>query len=212
MFEKKFKVKVGNKVINCTSYTLRDYTELAFSKNGSGSELMKQKYNEILSEHTDADNLVKHEAELLLINLTAQSEHEEIPSLKYTCECGHQHNVSVDVSKAYISGDDTIAEHSFPKFKIGFKWPKLWDDDDVGSMIANCIDVIYAKDERVKVEDLELNELDDLYDAITESDINSIKEILTAPIVVLPVSITCPECGKRHIHVIKGFKEFLEIL
>jgi hypothetical protein len=212
MFEKKFKVAVGDKIIDCKSYTLREYTELVFSKSGSKSETMKLVYADIIKNNTNAGELNKHESELLLINLTANSEHEEVPELKYTCECGHTHYVKVDVKNAYIDGDDELEAYTFPKFKLGLKWPKLWADDDVGQMIADCIDSIYVANEQISIEDLSDLELNDLYDAITESDIHSIKKILTAPKPVLPVSIKCPECGKRHVHVIKGFKEFLEIL
>lgn len=214
MFEKKFNVKLGSSVVECKSYSLRDYTSLIISKDSTISDNMKKVYSSIIEKCTGLMNLPKHDAELVLINLIANSEHFGKVTQEYTCECGHVHDVELDVSKAQVDYGNSNLETLYPfkKFKVAFRWPELWDDDNVPLMIAKSIESIYVGDERIFVEDLNELELEDLYNAITEDDINYIKSFLLAPQPVLVVPIKCPKCGKSHVHIIKGFKEFVEVL
>ena len=79
-------------------------------------------------------------------------------------------------------------------------------------MIVKAMDSIYVGDECISIDDLSAQELDDLHSAITPTDINSIKQFLLAPKVQLAVPVTCPTCGKNHVHAIEGFNEFIRIL
>ncbi|QQO96391.1 baseplate hub assembly chaperone [Acinetobacter phage Minot] len=214
MFEKTFDVKLNGQLVKCKSYTLHDYTKLIISKDSPTSDAMKSVYTEIINKCTGLTNLPKHDAELVLINLIANSEHFGEVKQDYVCECGHTQPVNLDVSKAQIDYGESSLEKLYPfrKFKLAFKWPELWDDDDVPTMIAKSIESIYVGNEKILIEDLNELEIEDLYNAITEDDINYIKKFLLAPMPVLVVPITCAQCGKAHVHVIKGFKEFVEIL
>ncbi|AAO83002.1 hypothetical protein [Escherichia phage T4] len=93
-----------------------------------------------------------------------------------------------------------------------FRYPKIFDDKNIAHMIVSCIETIHANGESIPVEDLNEKELEDLYSIITESDIVAIKDMLLKPTVYLAVPIKCPECGKTHAHVIRGLKEFFELL
>lgn len=213
MYSKKFKVQTDSGVIQCSTYTLRASTQLNLAKNAKNVELMKATYSEILNDHAVAD-LPKHDAELVLINLIAKSEHEEDVKIPYVCECGHMHEVTLKPENMYIDYGESDIEKLYPfdKFKVKFTWPALWADDNVTEMIVKSMRTIYAKDEQIDLEDLSEDELNDLYDAITEDDIKKIKKLLTSPKPVAVFSLKCPQCEKRSVETIKGFKSFVELL
>lgn len=79
-------------------------------------------------------------------------------------------------------------------------------------MIVLCIEMIYVNGESILVEDLNEKELEDLYFIIIELDIVVIKDMFLKFIVYLVVLIKCLECGKIYVYVIRGFKEFFELL
>lgn len=214
MFKNTFNVRLDGKTIECKPYTLRDYVALNLSKTTGTVELMKQTYSRILAESTGGQKLNKHESELALVNIIARSEHFEETMLDYECECGFEFKTKVNIAHATVDYNDSDISklYKFKNFSIALKWPDLWADDDVTSMIVNAIDAIYVGDERIEINDLSDAELDDLFNAITEDDINYIKKILLAPKVSLGVPVKCPNCGKLHAHQIIGFKEFVDIL
>ncbi len=214
MFEKKFKVKLNDGFVDCKTYSLREYLAISIAKTNASSSPLKEAYSNLIKNSTNGKDFAKHDAELILINLLANSENEDTPTQEFTCTCGESHKVKINVKNAYVDyGDSNLAKfYPFKKFKIELQWPKLWDDDDIPGMIAKSIKAIYVGTERLTIDDLSDVEITDLYSAISEDDINNIKKILLAPKPILPVAINCPHCGKSHVHVISGFKEFLEVL
>lgn len=212
---KQFKVKIDSKIIDCQTYTLEDYMKILVSRRADNSDEIKKVFDKIIKKYTDAKNLSKHEAELLLINLIAYSQNETGQfKINYGCDCGETIPVNLKLNQTYIDYNDTdINElYNFNKFKLKLKWPDLWDDDDIPSMIAKCIEAVYVGNERIEIDDLNEQEIVDLYSAISEDDIMSMKNILLSPKPVLPVAFDCPKCGKKHIESISGFKKFIEVL
>lgn len=214
MFEKRFTVDLGNKRVNCKTYSLREYLQVIFSKNSHSSDLIKKAYSDIIKNNVEGDGFNKHESELLLLNLILHSEHENEPKLKYVCSCDHEFETIIKPQYIQIDYDksDINIPYKFTNFSIKFKWPDLWDDDNITLMIAKCIEYIYVGDERIKVSDLSDAELDDLYDAIQPEDIEKIKNILLKPKVVAGVPVKCPKCGKTEVKVLKGFKEIESVI
>uniref|UniRef100_A0AB38ZCD3 Baseplate hub n=1 Tax=Acinetobacter phage vB_AbaSt_W16 TaxID=3116434 RepID=A0AB38ZCD3_9CAUD len=214
MFEKKLSINLDTESVNAKTYTLREHTALNLAKLNADSELLKKAYSDILMNNTSYTHNEKHQAELILIMLIAASEHEDIVQQDYTCECGHTQSVKLNVSHTYIDYNDVSIEELYPidKFKLKLRWPKLWADDNITKMIVECIEAIYIGTERINIEDLNDTELNDLYELLTEEHLQKIKNILLTPKPVLPVPIKCKSCGKSHVHIIKGFKSFMEIL
>jgi hypothetical protein len=214
MYETKFKVKLSDQVVECETFTLERYVKFLMSRGSDKSELIKKWMHEVLSECTNATKLAKHDAELLIINLIGRSINQDEITQDYVCECGTEFPVKLDLSRATIDFNEASTEtlYVFKNFKLSFNWPELFDDDNVPLMIVKAMDSIYVGDECIEVDDLNMQELDDLHSAITPNDINSIKQFLLAPKVQLAVPVSCPICGKKHVHVIEGFNEFIRIL
>lgn len=201
--------------IKARTYTLREHMALNLAKTSADSDLLKKAYNEILEKNVKyLKDPTKIDAEIILINLIAASEHENEVRQDYTCECGHTESIKLDITKTYTEYSGASVKELYPiqKFKLKLRWPKLWADDDITKMIVECIEAIYIGNERIEIEDLNETELNDLYDLLTEEHIQKIKTLLLTPKPVLPVFIKCKSCGKQHVHIIKGFKEFTEIL
>ena len=214
MFDIHFDVKTDSGLIKCKAFTLKEYLNLIIAKSNSNSDLMKLAYNEIIKNNTNATNLSKHDAELILVNLIIKSEYENSVYKDYVCECGNEIKVEIDPSKIRVDYDGKNINDLYPfdKFKLLFKWPELWSDDNIADMIVRCIDSIFVGDERIKLDDLSEEELDDLYELLTLDEIEKIKDFLLAPQISLIVSFKCDKCGKRHTKTIKGLKSFLEII
>lgn len=212
MLTKSFDVRVVDQVVKCKSYTLRDLVKISLTKTASDSEPLKKIYSEILSKCVLSDTKFnKHESELLLIHLIAQSESEDCPKLEYTCECGKTKKVNLNLNHISIDNLDTPLILKLKNFSIKFKWPDLWADDDIASMIAKSIEAIYVGDERIELDDLTDTELNDLYSAITDEHIDYINKMLTAPVPVLGVPVKC-ECGKTSVEKLIGFKAFMDVI
>lgn len=210
MFTKTFEIKLSTgKVVKAQTYTLRDKAKILVSKMNETGDTMKKLYMDLVD--AVEPNLPKHDAELVLVRLIGESENENKLVRPYTCTCGKVHNKAINLEHLYVSNIDQELIYSFPKFKVEFEWPKLWDDDDITMMIVKSIKYIYAGDERLTLDDLTDNEVQDLYNAITEDTINYIKNLLLAPKLTVHVPINC-ECGKNEVHTISGFKEFMEIV
>ncbi|ADG60097.1 baseplate hub [Acinetobacter phage Acj9] len=207
------KLDLGRTKVSIVPYTLRDHIAILASRINSDSDLMKKAYSDVLAKCVD-QKMNKHESELALIHLIAKSDHQDEVYQDFTCDCGYTQKAKIDIDKTYIDVDESSIEtpYAFENYKVKFKWPKLWADDNVGSMVAESIEAIYIGNDRITVEDLTDLELDDLYDAFTEDHINSITKILLAPKVVLVQQVKCEKCGKAHVNVIKGLKEFIDIL
>ena len=214
MYTDNFSIKVGTNVVKCNVITLNDYIKFLFAKSSDNSDLIKKWMTDILKSNTSANDLNKHESELVIVNLLSKSLNETTATQEYECECGNKFNVDIDTTKAYINySDKDISElYAFKNFKILFKYPELFADDNVPKMIVDCIDSIFVGDDRISITDLNDAELDDLYSAITPEDMERIRDILLGPKIQLAVPVKCPKCGKSHVHVITGFKEFIRII
>ena len=214
MYKDNFTVSIGDEKIECNSFSLNDYTKLLFARSSEDSRLIKHWMNEILKTHTTMIDFTKHKAELVIVHLIAKSLNEKIPVQEYVCECGNEIETPININQTYIDYNKSNEKlvYAFKNFKIKLKYPQLFEDDNVADMLIKSIEAVYVSEERIELDDLSENELNDLYNAILPSDMDNIANILLEPKVKLGVSISCKKCGKNHVHAITGFKEFIRIL
>ncbi|AHY25172.1 baseplate hub [Pectobacterium bacteriophage PM2] len=204
----KFAVFINNKEIECRAFTLREYKNLLIAKSEGRLEDAIKK---LFKDCTNAKDLPKHEAELLLVKLWAHSLGEVNVERIWGCDCGKEIIVPINLIRAGIDSTDDLL-YVFKDFKIQFKYPGIFEDKNKAVMVASCIEYIITNSgEQLKVDDLSDVELDDLYSAITNVDIDQISDMLTKPKIQLAIPIKC-ECGKDHIHVVSGLKEFFKLL
>lgn len=207
MFEYKFKVNVGQKNINCRAFTLREYKKLMESKKDG---TLKDTILELIKNCTDAVDLNKQESELLLVKLWAESLGEINTTGSWVCSCGHEQDVPINISYAQMSDPEPLM-YDFTNFQIKFRYPRLFEDANTISMVLNCIEYILVENEKIRIDDLNDKEIDDLYQAITIDDIEKITAMLLKPSIYLGVPISC-ECGKNDVFTIEGLKNFMRLL
>lgn len=206
-FEYKFDVNIGTKTIKCRAFTLREYKDIISAKAKGG---LKEVLEGILWSCTNATGLTKQESELLIVKLWAHSIGEVNLDAVKICECGKENLVSFSINYAQLDEAEDVI-YDFKNFKIKFKYPRIFEDSNIPRMISTCIDYIIVGDEKLSIEDLTEQELDDLFTAITTEDAQRIADALLKPSIYLAVPIQC-ECGKSHVHVVRGLKEFFRLL
>lgn len=208
MYEYKFDIKIGSELVHCRAFTLKEYLELITAKQKGDIEPVVKR---LIKECTTAKNLNRQEAELLLVQLWAQSlgevNHENI----WKCSCDNEIATHINLLHTQIDDPEDLW-YTLSGIKVKFRYPELFADKSIAQMIAACIESVFVNGENIPVDELSAEEIDDLYSYITEKDIVAIKELLLRPTVYLAVPIKCPECGKTHAHVIRGLKEFFELL
>lgn len=207
MIQYKFETRISGKTIHCRAFTLEEYLQLIQAKSDGN---IPSKIKELINNCTDATDLNRQESELLILKLWANSIGEVNHQASWVCECGNEIEVPINFTYAQIDSPEDLW-YDLKNFKIKFKYPKIFDDSNIALMIAECIEYILVNNEQIYVEELNDQELNDLYSAITADDIVKIKEMLLKPKVSLSVPISCA-CGKSHIHTITGLKEFFKIM
>lgn len=208
MYEYKFETKLGSKIINCRAFTLSDYRDLIEAKqNGTIQEVVER----ILGECTDARDLTKQQAEFVLVNLWAQSLGEVNHQNAWVCSCGHEIPTAINFTQIQMDATEELW-YDLTAFKIKLRYPRLFEDKNIAQMIASCIEYIFVDGEAISVDELNDNEIDDLYSAITEDDIKKISKLLLEPTIYTAIPIECDKCGESHVHVIRGLKEFFRLI
>lgn len=206
--EYKFIARIGKTDIQCRAFTLREYKDLLQAKLEGH---MEDEILSLIKKCTDAKDLTRHEGELLLVNLWANSIGEVNVERTWECACGKEIPIPINLMHASVDSTEELL-YSFKDFKVKFRYPSLFQDKNKAQMVAECIEYIVIPDgSTLSVDDLSDAEIDDLYAAITTEDIERISLMLTRPQIQLAVPISC-ECGESHVHVIKGLKEFFKVL
>lgn len=208
MYDYKFTVDIGDKSINCRAFTLSEYKDLMHAKvKGT----LKEELLKVLSACTDAKNLTKQESELLIVKLWAHSMGEVNSNAVWTCPvCGKETIVSMNLNYAQLEEAEDVI-HAFKGFKIKFNYPKLFDDSNIAKMIISCIDAIIVGNDRIELEDLSDQEMNDLIASITNEEAVKISDKLLKPSIYMAVPVVC-ECGHKEVHITRGLKEFFKLL
>lgn len=202
-----FDLTINGKNISCRAFTLEEYLNLIKAK---ADKVLDKTIKQLIKDCTNAKGLNKQESELLLVNLWAHSLGEVNHTATWVCECGNEIDVPINTNRIQIVGSSDLL-YSLGELRIQFKYPELFDDNDIALMIAKSIDYIIVNGEQIFVDDLSDQEIDDLYSAITTEDVLKIKDMLLKPQIQLAVPISC-KCGKNHVHQITGLKEFFKVI
>lgn len=198
--------------INCGPITLREYLALCFTRNKDTSDDLKKHIIDILSRIDMQLN--KHEAEFALIQLLSRSLSSDNIKTKFVCECDNIFEVEIPIknTRLVFNGPEEPNLYPIQRYKLELKWPELFDDDDIFTMVVKSIVAVHVGSERIELSDLNSTELDDLLGAISRNDVESIKNELIRPQSQLFVQPKCPKCGKVHLKTLSTLKDFIEVL
>lgn len=208
MYEYKFDVKIGSKVVNCKAFTLEQYRDLVTAKlNGNIESQVKA----LIAECSNAKGLNRQETELLLVQLWAHSLGEVNHQNSWKCSCDNEIPVHINLLHTQIDDPEDLW-YNLGNLRIKLRYPDIFEDKNVAQMIATSIESVFVNGENIAIEDLTEQEINDLYSIISEDDIIAIKELILKPTVYLAVPIKCDKCGASHVHVLRGLKDFFKLM
>ncbi|CCI88766.1 gp26 baseplate hub subunit [Yersinia phage phiR1-RT] len=207
MYNYTFDVSLKDKTIKCRAFTLEEYRDLLKAK---ADGKVKDVVLDLIRKCSNATDLSKAEAEVVLIKLWAYSLGDVNFISTHVCTCGNKIDVPISINSIQYPELEDIW-HDFGQFKIKFKQPKLFDNENVINMVFSCIDFLLIDKEEVKIEDLTDIEIQDLYNFITIEMISEISAKLTKAEAYIALPIVC-KCGESSVKLISGLKSFMEML
>lgn len=207
MYNYTFDVALKDKTVKCRAFTLEEYRDLLKAKADGN---VKDVVLDLIKKCSNAKGLTKVEAEVVLIKLWAYSLGDVNFTSIHECACGNKIDVPISIDVIQYPEQEDVW-HDFGQFKIKFKQPKLFDNENVINMVFSCIDFLLINGEEVKIEDLTNEEIQDLYNFITIEMIAEISAKLTKAEAYIALPIAC-KCGENSVKLISGLKSFMEIL
>ena len=182
-------------------------------------------------DEIDVDSLPTFDLEFLFMNLRARSV-EEIVDLKYKCnnvvlnDKGESDACTgvVDFKVNLLEIEPTKnPEHTnkiqltenlgvvlkYASFDMIQKYEDKSEGEIMSSMLVDCIDYIYDKDQIYYAKDVSRDELVEFVDNLQQKDLEKIKVFFdTLPEIKKDVHFKCPKCSYEEDIQIKGLQSF----
>ena len=207
----KFQIKVEQKVINCRAFTFGEFQSLIEAK--TDGRLAEAIYN-VIRDCTDIDvsELPRHTAELIFLKVWIHSLNRVNIDHVWVCgECGAETPVTLNIDSAYTTSPDTDLFYDLGQVKMKFRYPRIFEDDDLMQMIITCTEYIVIGNDQYTLDDLDETDFDKVLTMINDTAVTEIIDMLLAPSVVLAVPIKC-SCGESGVHKVVGLHEFFKLL
>lgn len=211
------------KPIQFRAFTVREENTLLQAQQADDLDTIVAALREIITDCVVGDfafdDLTLTDLEYVMVNLRAKSVGEVI-NLSMPCEADAAHEripVRLELTKIKV---ETPADFKkiiplYDEVGVAFKLPTVKDIKKIENatelgIIKFCIDYVYDSEEIFMAEDQTEEELDDFVVSLTHDDMEKIsKHFLKAlPRFEQVLSYTCPQCGKEHKKLIKGFSTF----
>jgi hypothetical protein len=182
-------------------------------------------------DEIDVDNLPTFDLEHLFMHLRARSV-EEVVDLKYKCnnEVDNEEGVKVKCNGSVafklniLEVEPTInPEHTnkiqltenlgiclkYPTFEMIQKYDTISEEEVMTSILVDCVDYIYDKDQIYYAKDSTKEELEEFIDNLQQKDLEKIKKFFdTMPEIKKDVHFKCPKCAYEEDITIKGLQSF----
>jgi hypothetical protein len=192
---------------------------------------IRQVLKNCILDEIDVDNLPTFDLEYLFMHLRARSV-EEVVDLKYKCnnEVNNEEGVkvkcngSVSFKLNILEIEPTInLEHTnkiqltenlgiclkYPTFEMIQKYDTINEEEVMTSILVDCIDYIYDKDQLYHSKDSTKEELEEFVDNLQQKDLEKIKKFFdTMPEIKKDVHFKCPKCAYEEDITIKGLQSF----
>ncbi|ADI96431.1 gp26 baseplate hub subunit [Acinetobacter phage Ac42] len=213
MYDFLFNVNTPDQQVSCKALSVSQYLEILSTRGTHNIEALQNLLIDILDKNTNAKNISKHSLEMLIIVLIAKSINEGKVDTPYNCACGRTFSVPIDYSSVQIGYPKDYPGLKEPlsigSFKVRLKYPSLFEDQNIYSLIVNSLDQIMTNEQVLKIDELSDVELETLQSLITTEHINKIKDLVLGPKPYVAVPVKC-ECGKSEVHVIDGFNKLFK--
>ena len=192
---------------------------------------IRQVLKNCILDEIDVDNLPTFDLEHLFMHLRARSV-EEVVDLKYKCnnEVDNEEGVkvkcngSVSFKLNILEVEPTInPEHTnkiqltenlgiclkYPTFEMIQKYDTISEEEVMTSILVDCVDYIYDKDQIYYAKDSTKEELEEFIDNLQQKDLEKIKKFFdTMPEIKKDVHFKCPKCAYEEDITIKGLQSF----
>jgi len=192
---------------------------------------IRQVLKNCILDEIDVDNLPTFDLEYLFMHLRARSV-EEVVDLKYKCnnEVNNEEGVkvkcngSVSFKLNILEVEPTInPEHTnkiqltenlgiclkYPTFEMIQKYDTISEEEVMTSILVDCVDYIYDKDQIYYAKDSTKEELEEFIDNLQQKDLEKIKKFFdTMPEIKKDVHFKCPKCAYEEDITIKGLQSF----
>ena len=193
--------------------------------------VIRQVLKNCILDEIDVDSLPTFDLEFLFMNLRARSV-EEIVDLKYKCnnvvlnDKGESDSCTgvVDFKVNLLEIQPTKnPEHTnkiqltenlgvvlkYPSFDMIQRYEDKSETDIMSSVLVDCIDYIYDKDQIYYAKDASKDELAEFVDNLQQKDLEKIKVFFdTLPEIKKDVHFKCPKCSYEEDIQIKGLQSF----
>jgi len=195
------------------------------------ANVIRQVLKNCVLDEIDIDNLSTFDLEYLFMHLRARSV-EEVVDLRYKCnnvikeESGEEKKCTGMVefklnlleiqptknpnhtNKIQLTDNLGICL-KYPTFEMINRYESMAENDIMISVLTDCIDYIFDKDQIYYAKDSTKEELSEFIDNLQQKDLEKVKTFFdTMPEVKKDVHFKCPKCSYEEDITIKGMQNF----
>jgi hypothetical protein len=207
---------------------------LMASESEDAKEIIKtirQVLKNCIIDEIDIDNLPTFDLEYLFMNLRARSV-EEVVELKYKCnnnvkdsegnekKCGGEVSYTLNLldieptknpnhtNKIQITENLGIC-FKYPTFEMMQKYDDMTESEIMLSVVTDCIDYIYDKEQIYYAKDSTKEELQEFIDNLQQKDIEKFERFFdTMPEIKKDIHFKCGKCSYEEDITLKGIQNF----
>ena len=189
-------------------------------------DTLKSVFSSVIQDKIDVDKLAIFDIEYMFLQIRGKSVGETI-DLLFACDEDHGEENDKARSKVIINVSDLQVQkpegHTnkielFGKVGVIMRYPSLDLGDiledssgieDVFSLVADCIDMIYDGEDVYYGHETKKEELLQFLNNLTSEQFAKIQNFFeTMPKISTSVDYKCPVCGKEHHKVLEGLHNF----
>ena len=193
--------------------------------------VIRQVLKNCVLDEIDIDTIPTFDLEYLFMNLRARSV-EEIVDLKYKCNntvkdekgedkiCNTSVEFKLNLLEIHPSKDEKhtnkieLTQHlgvclKYPTFEMIQKYEDMDEKDVMMTILVDCVDYIYDKDNLYYAKDSTKEELEEFIDNLQQQHLEKIKVFFdTMPEIKKDLQFKCPKCEYEENIVVKGLQNF----
>ena len=188
-------------------------------------DTLKEVIKSCVKDEIDVNSLATFDIEYVFAQIRAKSVGEIVELIFYCDDCTDDKakvKLSFDLTKLKVEKpeghnnkidlyDDIGVVMKYPNIETVIKLQNLGEIgvDQIFSIITDCIDYIYDKDQIFYAKEHTKEELEQFLENMTSEQFNKVQNFFdTMPKVKQEVDYKCPVCNKEHHKVLEGIQSF----